>query len=282
MWYSMEREVSRNWMLLLSVIAVATIGVNLVLLAGIYPTLFGQSARSGEYAYTAEEGLGKNLFTPYLQGDTSQVEQSKTISVTGTGVVKTKPDRAVISFSVVTQADTAEEALSENAAKMDSVIRAVRAAGIFENQTETSAYSLNLVWEHPDRGSPKMVGYTCSNTIKVTIKNLSKVGEIIDVAVSAGANQASSLQFTISEEAMSQLGLNALSLAVRDAASKATTIADAAGVTLTGPVSISLSGYSPYVRTYAFESIAPSIATPILSPEEVSVTVSVSAIYEFR
>ncbi|MEM2941031.1 MAG: SIMPL domain-containing protein [Thermoproteota archaeon] len=274
---------SRNWVLLLGVIAVATIGVNLVLLAGIYPALFSQSARSEEYVSSIVEGFGK-ASTPSIQQAADQVEQSKTISVTGTGVVKAKPDRAVISFSVVTQADTAEEALSENAAKMDSIIRAVRAAGILENQTETSAYSLNPLWEYPDKGSPKIVGYTCSNTIRVTVKNLNKVGEIIDIAVSAGANQVSSLQFTISEEAMSQLGLNALSLAVRDAASKARIIADAAEVTLTGPVSISLWSYSPYVRSYTFESAlpTPAITTPILSPEEVSVTVSVSAIYEFR
>lgn len=267
-------------MLLLGVIAVATIGVNLVLLPRIYPALFSQSDRSGEHMFLGED-FGKTS-TPSVQQNTGQVEQSKTISVTGTGVVKAKPDRAMISFSVVTQADTADEALSENAAKMDSVVRAVRAAGILENQTETSAYSLNPVWEYPDRGSPKIVGYTCSNTIMVTVKNLNKAGEIIDTAVSAGANQVSSLQFTISEEAMSQLGLNALSLAVRDAASKARTIADAAGVTLAGPVSINLWSYSPYVISYAFESFAGSIKTPILSPEEVSVTVSVSAVYEFR
>jgi uncharacterized protein YggE len=277
----MEKESSRNWVLLLGVIAVAAIGVNLTLLAGIYPTLYSQSTRSEGYSYSIAEGLGKTS-TPYIQQDTGQAEQGKTISVTGTGVVKAKPDRALISFSVVTQADTAWEALSENAAKMDSVVKAVRAAGILENQTETSAYSLSPNWEYPERGSPRIVSYTCSNTIKVTVKNLDKVGEIIDVAVSAGANYVSSLQFTISDEAMSQLGLNALSLAVRDADSKARTIADAAGVTLIGPVSISLSSYSPYVRSYASESFAGSVTTPILSPEEVSVTVSVSTVYEFR
>ena len=274
---------SRKWMLMLGIIAVVTIGVNLVLLARIYPALISQTARLEEYRFTIYDETAKNLVTPFPQQYTEQIEQQlKTISVTGTGVVKAKPDRAVISLSVVTQADTAERALSENAEKMDSVIKAVRAAGILENQTETSAYSLNPVWEYPEEGSPRIVGYTCSNTIRVTVKDLNKVGKIIDTAVTAGANQVSSLQFTISDGAMRQLGLNALSLAVEDAASKASVIATAARVTLIGPVSISLSGYSPYVKSYAFESIARSIATPILSPEEISVTVSVSAIYEFK
>jgi uncharacterized protein YggE len=273
---------SRKWMIVLGVIAVVTMGVNLALLPEISPALISQTG--SEYRFTiVEEGFAKNFGTPFLQ-DTGQAEQQvKTISVTGTGVVKARPDRAVLSLSVVTQADTAEEAISENADKMNSVIETVRNKGILENQTETSAYSLSPIWEYPkEGGSPKIVGYTCSNTIRVTVKNLNKVGEIIDAAVTAGANQISSLQFTISEEAMRQLGLNALSLAVEDAASKASTIATAAKVTLVGPVSISISGYSPYVRSYAFESVSGIAPTPILSPEEVSVTVSVSAIYEFK
>lgn len=280
-------DLSRKWVLMLGIIAVATIGVNLVLLlrGGIYPALISWPTRPISLEETWEIvnlTVPKNRVTPFLQLDTGRVEQQKTISVTGTGVVKAKPDRAIVSFSVVTQADTAEKAISENADRMNRVIKAVRRMGILENQTETSAYSLNPLWEYPDEGSPRIVGYACSSTLRVTVKDLNKVGEVIDAAVTAGANQVSSLQFTISDEAMRKLGLDALSLAVKDATSKASTIATAAGVTLIGPVSISLLGYSPYVRSYAFESIARSVVTPILSPEEVSVTVSVSAIYEFK
>ncbi|MEM3424576.1 MAG: SIMPL domain-containing protein [Thermoproteota archaeon] len=273
---------SRKWVLALGVILVAAIGVNLTILVEIYPALIGQQAGS-EYRFNIVEDFAKSSGIPALL-DTGQAEQqAKTISVTGTGVVKAKPDRAVLSLSVVTQAESAGEAISENADKMDRVIKAVRNVGILENQTETSAYSLNPIWEYPkEGGSPRIVGYTCSNTLRVTVKNLDKVGEVIDAAVTAGANQVSSLQFTISDEVMRQLGLDALSLAVKDAASKASIIATAAGVTLVGPVSISLSGYSPYVRSYAFESVSGITPTPILSPEEVSVTVSVSAVYGFK
>ncbi|MEM2050447.1 MAG: SIMPL domain-containing protein [Thermoproteota archaeon] len=278
----MEEMLSRKWVLALGVILVAAIGVNLAILVGIYPAIISQQAGS-EYRFNIVENFAKSSGIPALL-DTGQAEQqAKTISVTGTGVVKAKPDRAVLSLTVVTQAESAGEAISENADKMDRVIKAVRTIGILENQTETSAYSLTPIWEYPkEGGSPRIVGYTCSNTIRVTVKNLNRVGEVIDTGVKAGANQVSSLQFTISDEAMRQLGLNALSLAVKDASSKASTIAVAAGVKLVGPVSISLSGYSPYVRSYAFESVMGSVTTPIISPEEVSITVSVSAIYEFE
>ncbi|MGQ9596777.1 MAG: SIMPL domain-containing protein [Thermoproteota archaeon] len=271
-----------KWVLVLSIIAVTTMGVNLAIFVGIYPALFGSSARSEEYGYYLKT-IGNSGIPSTLQQDSGQVEQQmKTISATGVGAAKAKPDRATISFSVVTQADTADKALSENAIRMDNVIKVVRAAGILENQTETATYSLNPIWEYPKEGSPRIAGYTCSNTIRVTVKNLDKMGEIIDLAVSSGANQVSSLQFTISEEAMFQLGLKALSLAVKDADTKARTIADAAELTLVGPISISVSGYSPYVRSYVFESAAESVITPILAPEEVSITISVSVIYEFK
>lgn len=279
----MEEMLSRKWLLALSVIFVAATGVNLALLAGIYPAFISQQTGS-EYRFNiVEEGFAKTSGIPGPL-DTAQAEQQvKTISVTGTGVVKARPDRAVLSLSVVTQAESAGEAISENADKMERVIKAVRTIGILENQTETSEYSLTPIWEYPkEGGSPWIVGYTCSNTIRVTVKNLNRVGEVIDTAVTAGVNQVSSLQFTISDEAMRQLGLNALSLAVKDASSKASTIAAAAGVTLVGPVSISLSWYSPYVKSYAFESAMGRVTTPIISPEEISVTVSVSAIYEFK
>ncbi|MEM2687676.1 MAG: SIMPL domain-containing protein, partial [Thermoproteota archaeon] len=172
----MEEMLSRKWVLALGVILVAAIGVNLAILVGIYPAIISQQAGS-EYRFNIVENFAKSSGIPALL-DTGQAEQqAKTISVTGTGVVKAKPDRAVLSLTVVTQAESAGEAISENADKMDRVIKAVRTIGILENQTETSAYSLTPIWEYPkEGGSPRIVGYTCSNTIRVTVKNLNRVG----------------------------------------------------------------------------------------------------------
>jgi len=273
---------SKRLVFAFGIAAAIILGTNLTLFLILYSSVYKTSTPSSFTGFLGQElELERKAFANV---ENTQVKQeSKTISVIGTGIAKAKPDRALISFSVVTQAASAEEAVSENADKMNRIVKAVRSMGILENQTETSAYSLTPIWEYPkDGSSPRIVGYTCSNTIRVTVKDLNKVGEVIDVAVKAGANQVSSLQFTISDEAMRQLGLNALSLAVRDAASKASTIATAAEVTLIGPVSISLSGYTPYVRSYAFESLVGSVTTPIIPPEDVSVTVSVSAIYEFK
>jgi uncharacterized protein YggE len=278
---------SRRLVLALGVIAVITIGVNLVVFLALFSTYASSTYGLREpLTLTLEKGLS----APSLGENVQAEQQEKTISVTGMGIVKTKPDRAIISLSVVTQADSAERAISENAVKTDNVIKALKAVGIGEDKMETSTYSLNPIWDYSGGSPPRITGYTCSNTIRITVTDLNRIGEVIDDAVSAGANHVSSLQFTVSDEAMRQIGSEALRDAVRDADLKARAVANAAGVTLTGLVSISVLSYSPYTVSYTFESAswpvpAPTpatLTTSILPPEEVSVTVSVSAIYAFR
>ncbi|MBO3799920.1 MAG: SIMPL domain-containing protein [Candidatus Brockarchaeota archaeon] len=280
---------SKKLVLALGIVAVITIGVNLTIFLAILPWSISASTSAVPQSSLESPELGlKRNFSPYL--GSIQVEQGgKTISVTGIGIAKAKPERALISLSVITQADSAEEAISENAAKMDLVTKALKTMGIAEEQIETFAYSLTPLLDYSDRNSPKITGYTCSNTIRITTMNLNKIGDIIDNAVSAGANHVSSLQFTVSEERLRQLGLEALRNAVKDAESKAKAIASATGVTLTNLFSISVLSYSPNVANYSFESPIPAptpiagvLLTPILPPGEVSITVSISAVYEFR
>lgn len=285
---------SKKLVVALGIIAVMVIGVNLTMFLLLYSaysysttTLSIQPAVPSSYSESPDLGFKRDL-SPYAGG--TQFEQGgKKISVTGIGVARAKPDRALISLSVITQAGSAEEAISENAAKMDRVTMVLKAMGVTEEQMETSTYSLTPLLDYSDRNSPKITGYTCSNTIRVTVMNLNKIGNIIDNAVSAGANHISSLQFTVSEEKLSQLGLEALGNAVKDADSKAKAIASATGVTLTNLFSISVLSYSPNVASYSFESATPIptpiagvLLTPIIPPGEVSITVSISAVYEFR
>lgn len=277
----------KRMILALSIVAVITIGVNLTLFL-LLLSYSSEQRSSTFYLESPELGLSEKraLYADIFSGALDQ--KSKTISVTGVGVAKAKPDRALISLSVVTQAGSAEEAISENSLKMNSVVQALKNMGVTEDQMETSLYSLTPIWDYSNRESPRITGYTCLNTIRVTVRNFNNIGGIIDGAVSAGANHVSYIQFTISEEALRQLGLEALRIAVKDADSKARAIASAAEVTLTNLFSISALSYSPNVASYSFEPAVPSptpmgtVLTPILPPEEVSVTVSISAVYEFR
>ncbi|RLF98048.1 MAG: hypothetical protein DRN49_06525, partial [Thaumarchaeota archaeon] len=145
--------------------------------------------------------------TAYLQGLPFKVypEEGKALTVTGIGTASAKPDRVIISLSVVTRGSTANEAQSLNAEKMGKVISALKEAGVSEDQMKTTSYTLNPIYEYPERKSPIIVGYECRNSLRVTLEEIDRAGEIVDLAVSAGANQVSSISFTLSDEAREKL-----------------------------------------------------------------------------
>jgi len=287
-----KREMSnqaglRNTVLALCVAAVVMLAVSLAVTVPV----FLSSGRGGQAYPTSTpqaapppispEALGRKAEMAAFQGG----EQVKTINVVGVGTVKAKPDRAVVSLSVVTRGNTAVEAYQLNTEKMNGVIAALKEAGIPENRMETTGYSLNPVRSYPKDEEPVIVGYECRNSLKVTLEDLGMVGEVIDRGIKAGANQVSSVSFTLSEESKEKLRFEALSLAVKDAKAKAETIAEAAGVTLIGPTSISLSSIPtpPMPVVYKEAALVGAAAPPqIVAPEELSVTVNVSMVYEFK
>ncbi|HID18895.1 TPA: DUF541 domain-containing protein [Candidatus Bathyarchaeota archaeon] len=274
----------RNIVLILCVIAVVLLAVNLVLTIPIYsaaPKVVMVETYPPTTPPKAEERLEgvqvmPSVFPSFPRGE-------RTINVAGIGVAEGKPDRAIVSLSVITREDTAVKAYQLNAEKTNSVIAALKEAGIPEDRMETTGYSLNPVWHYPRGEEPVIIGYECRNSLKVTLEDLDRVGEVIDKGVNAGANQVSSVSFTLSKEAREKLKLEALSLAVKDAKAKAETIAEAAGVTLVGPTSISLSEIPVPTPVRLEVKGAPVPAPPeIIAPEELSVTVTVNVVYEFR
>lgn len=273
-------EALNKLVLILGIIAVTIMGVNLTIFVRLFSAPI--SSRSIPYYASEDTSMPKPLIAPYTGESLTAVDQEKqTISVSGIGIAKAKPNKAFVSLSVITQADNAKNAVYENAEKTSIVIEALKAMGIAEKQIETSAYSLTPIWDYSDRSVSRITGYTCQNTITVVITDLNKIGEVIDGAISAGANQASNIQFTVSEETMRQLETEALRNAVEDAKSKAKLLADAAGVTITRLVSISISSrsFEPTRITALSEGV---ISTLIIPPEEISMVVSVSVVYEFR
>jgi len=274
----------RNTVLALCVAAVVMLAVSLAVTVPVFLSSGRVTQAYPAPPPTGAEALGERAkmaaFLTAFQGG----EQVKAINVVGVGTVKAKPDRAVVDLSVITRGDTAVEAYQLNAEKMNMVIAALKEAGIPENSMETTGYSLNPVWSYPKGEEPVIVGYECRNSLKVTLEDLSMVGEVIDRGVKAGANRVSSVSFTLSEQSREKLKVEALSLAVKDAKAKAETIAEAAGVTLVGPTSISLSSVpTPTPVIYKEAAFAGAAAPPqIIAPEELSVTVNVSVVYEFK
>jgi len=172
-----------------------------------------------------------------------------TLSLTGSGEVTAAPDMAVITSGVVTEAKTARSALTANNAAMAEVIAAMKKAGIAEKDLQTSGFSVEPQYYYPPqqkdgrREPPRIVGYKVSNTLGVKVRDLAKLGELLDLSVSLGANQVSGIAFSVTDE--QPLRDAARKEAMGDALRKARLYAEAAGVTLKRILSISESGGRP-------------------------------------
>jgi uncharacterized protein YggE len=149
------------------------------------------------------------------------------VIVSGESVIQEKPDTAVVTVSVVTQARTALAAQQENATRTDAVVRAVKAAAGAGAEVETSGYSLQPQYTYREGQPPLIQSYQAQNSVTVTTGDLKRVGAIIDAASGAGANQVSGLAFTLRRDQPARQ--RALTEATRAAAAKAQVVAQALG-----------------------------------------------------
>lgn len=199
------------------------------------------------------------------------------ISVTGEAHISVPPDRASVDAGVATDAKTAREASQANNTEMTKVLAALKAANIDPKDIQTSRLSLQPQYA-PSRTGPStpIVGYRASNRVTVRIHDVSKVADIIDTLVGAGANDIGNVNFAVSQA--SKLLDDAREKAVADARRKAEIYAKAAGVTLGAPLSIAEEGApQPVFRAKIAAPMAVAMPTPIAQGEEtLSVSVAVT------
>ena len=198
------------------------------------------------------------------------------ISVTGEANVSVAPDQALIDGGVTSDARTAREASDANNAAMGKVLLALKGAGIEERDYQTSRLSLQPQFATPSKVAERagIVSFRASNRVTVKIRDVTKVANVIDVLVGAGANDIGGINFTVTQ-ASKHLD-EAREKAIADARRKAEIYARAAGVTLGDPIGISEEGAPTPV--FRGKMAAPMAAgAPVAQGEEtLSVTVSVS------
>jgi uncharacterized protein YggE len=207
----------------------------------------------------------------------AQIAAPAMIAVSGEATISTAPDLAQIDGGVTSEAKTAREASEANNAAMGKVLQALQGAGIDQKDYQTSRLSLQPE-SAPNRSgasTPTIVSYRASNRVRVRLRDLTKLANLIDTMVTAGANDIGGISFKVSNA--SKLLDDAREQAVADARRKAEIYARATGVTLGAPLSISEEGNAaplPYHRMAAGMALA---ATPVAAGEEtLQVTVSVS------
>lgn len=126
-------------------------------------------------------------------------DMKRTVTVSASASVEVDPDAASITSGVVSEAATAREALDANTKSMSNLIDGLKAAGIAEKDIQTSNFSIHPRHEHNPKngGPPKLVGYSVNNSVNILVRDLPKLGEILDLMVSLGANQMQGMNFIV-------------------------------------------------------------------------------------
>lgn len=166
-----------------------------------------------------------------------------TITVVGEAKRTAPPDMAVLTTGVVSTAKTADDALAANSKAVSEVIAALKAAGIAAADISTSSFSVQPQHSYPQppsREPPKLIGFEVRNSVRITVRELGKLGGLLDKVVQSGANQASGLSFSLADP--NKLEGEARAASVKDAIEQAKGVAAAAGLRLTRIMSIQPEG----------------------------------------
>ena len=215
--------------------------------------------------------------------------QPRTISLSGIGQVNSAPDMATIRISVIREAKTARQAVSQNNDAMQSVIDIVNSFGIKKRDIQTSGFSLNPRYIYPNNSKssiqrpPQIVAYSVSNNLAVSVRNLGQLGTILDSVVSAGSNNIGGIVFSIQNP--KPLRDQARRKAMQDAIAKAKLYANEAGFSL-GPIksiteSGSLNRPRPVHRLAAARASYKQAPVPIAQGQQ-AIRMQVNVVWEIK
>ena len=230
---------------------------------------------------------------------------SALLSLSAEGRSRRTPDLASFNVGVVTTGTTAAEALAQNSRRMDSVISALKGAGIGERDIQTSAVSLQPRYSYPDRDAqilaqrtgqpyvptnepPRIIGYEARNTVQVRVRRLGEMGKIIDTLTRVGANEINGPSFSLDQPKAAED--EARQEAIRIARERAELYARASGMRVARILSISEgAGYYPVQQSIVVTGAsyapppppppAPERDAPV-APGELTVGANVSMQFE--
>ncbi|HVI57584.1 MAG TPA: SIMPL domain-containing protein [Luteimonas sp.] len=202
------------------------------------------------------------------------------LSVSAQAEASRTPDVASLSTGVVTQATDANAALSANATQMNKVMAAIKAAGIAEKDIQTSGISVNPQYKYTENQPPAITGYQASNTVNIKVRDIGKLGKVLDALVASGANQVNGPSFEIDQpEAVYDEARRA---ALQKAQQRAKMYAESLGMQVRRIVSISEGGGfqpprpMPMMAAKAFDRAESS---PV-SPGETTLTANLDVVFE--
>ncbi len=208
-----------------------------------------------------------------------------TITVSGEGTIQISPDIAELSFGVTTGVQTTAKIASDKVATdMQKILTAVKAAGVLEKDITTESFQLNPSYDWTD-GRQRLRGYEATQSLRVKVRDLPKVGDVLTAATDNGANQAGGVQFTLDnpegkkDEARTE--------AITNAKKKAEALATQLGQTLGDVQSFSENGGGWYpqpmmARDQAYGVGGGAEVKAVLPSGEQDLTVTVTITYELQ
>ncbi len=246
--------------------------IMLMVLAAFVVACSGAPANSASFAPESAAAQGN---PPAIPGS---------ITVVGQGQAFGTPDQAQAQIGVEIFAETVDEATSQNQATFDNIMAALVDQGVAAEDIQTSNYSVWADQRYSETGTPQgIVGYRVTNQVNVTIRDISKVSDVLAAAIDAGANSIYGVYFSVSDPAA--LEAEARAAAMADAAQRAESLAELGNVELGSIQIISEvigSAVPPIMRGDMGGAMQESAAAPGISPGQLSFQVQVQVTYSLQ
>ena len=204
----------------------------------------------------------------------------RVMTVTGAGQVTLTPDIAYVYIGVRTENENVGQAVSDNNRKAQAVMDALERAGVATKDIRTTNFNVWPSDQYDEKGGKTGTIYVVENTVYVTVRDLTKLGELLETAIQSGANNINGVQFDVAErtEAIAKARI----AAVEDARKQAEEIASAAGVQLGAVQTISYYDAAPMAYDYGKGGgVRVEAAVPV-SPGQMQITTTVTIVYELK
>jgi hypothetical protein len=208
----------------------------------------------------------------------SDRQEATGVTVSGEGSVFGVPDVAVLTLGVEANAASVGEARAQAAESMEAMLNALKEGGVEDDDIQTTRFSVQPRYDFSN-DRQEIIGFTVSNIVTAKLRDIDTTGDLIDAAVTAGGDRArvDSLQFTIDDP--SGLEDEARREAMAEARQKAETLADAGGVSLGAPRSITEGGGVTPVFFAGAELAQEDAARTPIEVGELEVRVQVTVVY---
>jgi uncharacterized protein YggE len=214
----------------------------------------------------------------------AEAGSNRSITVVGIGKVTGKPDVGRVTVGIETQASSLQKAVDDNKAKMNSLLDTLKQLGLADKDIRTSNYSV-----YTERASAPAMGaevstdqmiYHVTNQVDVTVRDVNRIGEVLDKAVAAGANNIYGVNFSVEDTA--GLEADAREKAVADARARAEELARLNGVQLGEVLTVSeVIGGSAYPMYRDAMGLGGGGGTPV-QPGELEMSLSIQITYAVK